>query len=233
MKNSMKSLAMMQYLTDNFLTLDELALAANLPITELKQMIEYKLIPNYTYKINCSVTCDSYLLGAMSADDKDITFYHKTNLIWIERAKAILLNHDHQVASIIIHDQLKQKFKELFANYGKHIISFAEVYDEQKNLIENIFEKKFADLYEHWCGGTYGLCTKNPSDELFIFLKEAYQILLNKLTDSGSKINYSKEEKEQIHQAVIQYDLYVSSFSPIDYAISSRKKFIDNLANTL
>ena len=75
--------------------------------------------------------------------------------------------------------------------------------------------------------GTYGICTKNPSDELHIFYKVAYQTLLNYLTECNTKTEYSPEEMQQVVNAANQYDHYVSEFTPLSFEISSRNKFVN------
>ncbi|MBX9865878.1 MAG: hypothetical protein K2Y14_03115 [Burkholderiales bacterium] len=226
-----KTFAMVKYLSDNYYIIEELASKANMSVTKIKQLLEFNLIPNYTYRICCSISESSVLLGTLFAEDEDIDLYHKSTLSWIEKAKVALIarNNNFLEASTYLKDQMKQKYYDLFLTHKLISFGFNDLYDKKQNINANKFEEYFNKIYQAWCNGTYGICNKNPSDELSIFYKEAYQNLLNSLTESNTKTEYLPEEYLQVVNATKQYDHYVSEFTPLSFANSSRHKFIDNM----
>lgn len=229
MNNNYKTFSMIKYLSKDFYTIEELSCKANISIEEIQQMINSYLIPNYTYKISCSISESSVLLGTLSAEDNNIEFYHNANLNWIERAKVVLTakNNNYSEASITLKEQMKQRIYDLFLAHKSVFLGFQDLYDEKQNIVTSKFEEQFNFIYQGWCNGTYGICTKNPSDELHIFYKAAYQTLLNYLTECNSKTEYSPEEMQQVVNAANQYDHYVSEFTPLSFEISSRNKFVN------
>ena len=60
---------------------------ANTDIDTLEKMVEYNLIPRWTYEINCSISESSILMGTLSADDDNVKFFHKATTYWLEMQK--------------------------------------------------------------------------------------------------------------------------------------------------
>lgn len=229
MKNTYKTLAMVKYLSDNFYTLEELSQATNTTIEDLEKMVEYNLIPRWTYEINCSISESSILMGTISAYDDNVRFFHKATVDWLARAKEILLanNKDYVKACNFTKQKMKHSFYDLFNTHKSICIGLPELYDEQESIISNKFDEQFNFIYQGWCNGTYGICTKNPCNEINIFYKAVYQTLLNYLTDQGKKEHFTDEELIRVINAAKQYDNYVSEFTPLSFDISSRKKFVN------
>lgn len=233
MNNKLKTFAMFKYLSDNYYTLEEIATKANVSTQEIQKMIEFKLIPDYTYKISCAITESSILLGSISAEDNDIEFYHKDNVIWIERAKVAInnKNNNYHAACDLLKARMKQRFYDLFVAHKSMSFGFKDMYDENQNIIDSSFAEQFDSMHKYWCNGTYGICNKSLCDESYIFYKDAYQTLLTYLTDSNSKTQYSPEEFLLVMDAVKKYDHYVSLFSPLSFENSSRNKYINKFVN--
>lgn len=229
MRNTHKIFAMVKYLSQNFYTIDELSQVANTDIDTLEKMVEYNLIPRWTYEINCSISESSILMGTLSADDDNVKFFHKATTYWLERAKNDLLtnSNDYIKVSNIVKQGMKQKFYELFTTNKSICIGYTGLYDECGNIISSEFDDQFNFIYQGWCNGTYGICTKNPCDEKNIFYKAVYQTLLNYLTEQNKKEHYTEDDLNQVMNAVKQYDEYVSEFTPLSFDLSSRKKYIN------
>ncbi len=233
MKHTRKTFAMIKYLSDNFYTIEELSQATDTFTETIEKMVEYNLIPRWTYEINCSISESSLLMGTLSASDNNIKFCHKATVNWVERAKETLFvnSNNYVTAGNVTKQQMKQKFYDLFNNHKSICIGLSELYDEQENIIGCKFDEQFDFIYQNWCNGTYGICTKNPCDENNIFYKAVYQILLNYLTNQNEKKVYTDDELFQVINAAKQYDLYVSEFTPLSFDISSRKKFVNKFVN--
>jgi hypothetical protein len=190
MKHIRKTFAMIKYLSDNFYTIEELSQATDTSTEAIEKMVEYNLIPRWT-AVN-----------------------------WVERAKETLFvnSNNYVTAGNVTKQQMKQKFYDLFNNHKSICIGLSELYDEQENIIGCKFDEQFDFIYQNWCNGTYGICTKNPCDENNIFYKAVYQV-------------YTDNELFQVINAAKKYDLYVSEFTPLSFDISSRKKFVNKFVN--
>lgn len=229
MKHTHKTFAMIKYLSDNFYTIEELSQATDTSIKTIEKMVEYNLVPRWTYEINCSISESSILMGTLSANDDNIRFFHQATIDWVARSKEILLanNNDYLMASNVTKQQMKHTFYDLFNNHKSICLGLPELYDEQENIISSKFDEQFNFIYQGWCNGTYGICTKNPCNEINIFYKAVYQTLLNYLTEQNKKEDYTDDELIQVINAAKQYDNHVSEFTPLSFDISSRNKFVN------
>jgi hypothetical protein len=84
--------------------------------------------------------------------------------------------------------------------------------------------------WEHFLLGTFGLCVADPSSEAAIARKEVLQEKLTMLSDNGAKNEFSEAEARALLELIDAYAQAAMPFSPIEYAVSSRKRLVEDLS---
>ena len=73
------------------------------------------------------------------------------------------------------------------------------------------------------------MCVAHPDCEAAIARKEVLQEKLVALTDNGSTSSYPNDKAQQILDLIDAFAQSAMPFSPVDYALSSRKRLVDDL----
>jgi hypothetical protein len=77
--------------------------------------------------------------------------------------------------------------------------------------------------------GTFALCVANPISEAHIAYKEVLQEKLAQQSESGAKMVFSPQEVFAMSELIDRYAAAAMPFSPIEYALSSRKRLVEEL----
>ena len=104
---------------------------------------------------------------------------------------------------------------------------------DDASLIGDGFAARFNTAWQHFLNGTYGLCVAGPLSERAIAYKEVLQEKLIALTANGSRTDFAAKARQVVEQTIVAYAEACSSFSPLDYPRSSRKRLVDDLRASL
>ena len=93
-----------------------------------------------------------------------------------------------------------------------------------------------AFIASHWKAhmeGIFGVCVRSPGNIAAIANKETSQVLLGRLTDSGTRRQYSASEAAVLHGLIARYAEACAPFSPVEYPRTSRKRYVEDLPKQL
>ena len=85
------------------------------------------------------------------------------------------------------------------------------------------------DLWRSHLAGVFGVCVRQPDRVDQIVRKETLQVILAERTDNGARADYGAEEAALIRDVVDRYAAACADFTPVEYPISSRRRYLEGL----
>jgi Family of unknown function (DUF6058) len=209
-----------EYLGRYYLNKQQFADACSMDELTLDELIANQLIAAPSYEVKDS-KIRSYILGELPAPEAtEGQYFHSDMVIWATRVDVLRPRfHENFLAALAQLDRSVWRLKDCFADDG--------------SLIPDGYAARFAYTWDHFLHGTYGVCVAHPTAELAIARKEVLQEKLTALTENGTRTDYLASELPELQQTLDDYDRAAMPFSPVDYPLSSRKRLIDDVRNSL
>lgn len=212
------------YLAAHYLTATQLAVAAGLTVAELDAMVASRLVPAPSYVVNAGGTVTSFVFGAMAAPGAQPgRYFPPSQLVWIARARAA------HVTEAMLAAQFTANFAAALATLNDTTWRLPDSFDEHGNPIKAGLHARGATAWTYFLNGTFGLCVANPVSEAQIAHKEVLQEKLMVLSENGKKLAYAPGAEQAMQELIDAYAAAAMPFSPVEYAVSSRKRLVEDL----
>ncbi len=193
-----------EYISKNFIELNELSSVAEISIQEINTLIANERIPNYSYQIESISTITSPL--GDSIEIKETKKYFDKSVV--DLLKNIAMQSKNE---------FKQQCKEEF---------FAQMNKNEHSLddLAEIFEQK----WQFYIKGVYGICLLEPS---FTNIAKKATLMPKMITflEENEKVQVIDENQEQVRQFNHLYNEFGKLFAPYQRATSTRGKYLDTL----
>ncbi len=203
-------MSLKHYLQEHFVDKPGFASLAEISQERLEELIAAKAIPGATYACDGN-SIRSAVFGRIDIDE-DLTgeYFRPECKRWaIIGAQAPAGSERTSVLEVLT--------QELRAALARHLPDRATV------------EEKIREFFPSYLDGTFGLCVSDPSTGWGIVRKELLQARLAALTANGSNPHPAGIQAQELIQLIDDYADASMPFSPAEYALSSRKRLVDDL----
>lgn len=219
-----------QYLARHYLNEAQLTAAAAIELGELDALIGKRLIPAPSYVVTPAGTVGSFVFGDMAAPGATAgRYFHPSQLVWIARARDALADGAGDTAEA----RLKARF---CANFGAALAALnlatwrlRDSFTDDGTVIDDGLRARTDSAWKYFLNGTFALCVAHPISEAHIAYKEVLQEKLTQQTDNGKRTAFTPQQVVAMHELVDAYAAASMPFSPVEYALSSRKRLVDDL----
>lgn len=219
-----------QYLAKHYLTEAQLTSAAGINKEELDALIRDNLVPAPSYVVSDSGKVISFVFGEMDAPGSAAgRYFHPSQTVWITRARDVIANgvvHDGEAR---LKEQFTANFAAALATLNLTTWRLHDSFDENGAPIADGLLTRTDSAWKYFLNGTFGLCVANPISEAHIAYKEVLQEKLTRQSENGSKMVYPPLQAGAMHELIDAYAAAAMFFSPVEYALSSRKRLVEDL----
>ncbi|MBZ0113416.1 MAG: hypothetical protein K8J08_13215 [Thermoanaerobaculia bacterium] len=201
---------LLNYLDANFLTRRQLLEISQTTEEQLQKWIELSIAPRSSYRLDLSVSCDSYFGDHQGSES--VEYFAKGTLSWLGFLREIASPGD---AFLAFERRYKARLDNLRASGFR---------SDSPKLNEGI-EAHIASEWGHFLDGVYGLCTRSglPED---IAAKEFAVVITQELIERS---DLTERELEDLAAAVDLLDAASADFAPHEREQSSRRRLVDDV----
>ncbi len=217
------------YLQKHYLNEVQLTTAGAMHVDELDALIRDRLIPAPSYVVTDKGSVCSFAFGEMAAPGSAPgRYFHPSQPVWIDRARrAIASGAAHDVGSRL-RAQFSYKFSVALATLNLATWRLRDSFDDDGAPIDDGLRVRTDTAWEYFLNGTFALCVANPISEAHIAYKEVLQEKLTQHRDNSQTV-FSPQQAMATHELIDAYAAASMPFSPIEYALSSRKRLVEDL----
>lgn len=219
-----------EYLALHYLNQAQLATSAGIGIDELDALISDRLVPAPSYVVTDNGKVSSFVFGEMDAPGSAPgSYFHPSQVVWIERARNVLASGDAHDAEARLKAQFTANFATALATLNLTTWRLRDSFDENGAPIAEGLLVRTDNAWKYFLNGTFTLCVANPISEAHIAYKEVLQEKLSQQSENGSKTVYPPQQARAMLDLIDAYAAAAMLFSPIEYALSSRKRLVEDL----
>lgn len=222
------------YLSNNYQTAHQLAVACNISVDELAGLVEEKLVPEPSYTVNANGTFTSQAFGELAGASAEAgQYFHPGNATWVALALTAKRVSGAQEAHRNLKDRFKRKFVAALQELNKTTHRICDSFTDAGEPISEGLDIRSETAWGYFLKGVFSLCVADPSSEKTIARKEILQEALNVLSESDLGPNSPPEAKRRALDLVDQYAQSAMPFSPPEYPRSSRKRLVEDFRATI
>jgi hypothetical protein len=213
------------YLAQHYLNEEQLAAASGVSIAEIDALIDAGRIPAPAYLVSADGQLHSHVFGAMPAPGaRPGRYFHPAQLRWISVARA---------GGADLKSGFTDRFAGALASLNLTTWRMPDSFDEQGVPIAEGLRVRTENAWTYFLNGTFCLCVANPVSEAHIAYKEVLQEKLTQLSENGKKTRYPAQELPGMRALIADYAAAAMPFSPVEYALCSRKRLVQDLLEQL
>lgn len=217
------------YLAQHYLDETQLAAAAAMTMADIDALIQARLVPAPAYVVDNSGNLCSFVFGAMAAPGARAgRYFPPSQLAWIAVARHALAE-GAQTAPARLQAQFVSRYAAALAALNLTTWRLRDCFDDSGAPIADGLRARADSAWTYFLNGTFSLCVANPMSEAHIAWKEVLQEKLAQQSGNGSKTLLSQAQAQQMHALIDAYAAAAMPFSPIEYALSSRKRLVEDL----
>ncbi|MCM2564977.1 DUF6058 family natural product biosynthesis protein [Janthinobacterium kumbetense] len=221
------------YLAQHYLDETQLAAAAAMTMEEIDALIQARLVPAPAYVVDASGNLCSFVFGAMAAPGSRAgRYFPPSQLAWIAVALHALAEGP-ETAPARLQAQFASRYGAALATLNLTTWRLRDSFDDRGAPIADGLRARTDSAWMYFLNGTFSLCVANPMSEAHIAWKEVLQEKLAQQSGNGSKTLLPHAQAEQMHALIDAYATAAMPFSPIEYALSSRKRLVEDLRANL
>ena len=214
------------YLAQYFLNEEQLSNASAIGVDELDALIRERLVPAPSYVVTDGGTLRSFVFGDMAAPGSTPgRYFHPSQRAWIIRARHAIASG----AACEVEAQFGVRSGAALAALNLSTWRMRDSFDDDGAPIEAGLRTRTDSAWSYFLNGTFGLCVANPISEAHIAYKEVLQEKLTHQSANGSRTVFSPQEARETLALIDAYAAAAMPFSPIEYALSSRKRLVEDL----
>jgi len=222
------------YLKDYYQTADQLAAVCAITTDELTVLVSEKLVPDASYTILDRDTLVSAAFGEMHVQDSTLgQYFHPGNATWVSLALETRSKLGPQQAQLELEKRFKTNFAAALEELNKTTFRLADSFTDTGQVLPDGLNLRTESAWDSFLKGVFSLCVADPSSERSIAHKEVLQEAIAELTDNGSRTDFSTDSRRHILELIDRYAQAAMPFSPPEYPISSRKRFVEDLRKKL
>lgn len=210
-----------QYIREHYIELNELAEKTGFSAIEILELIDKKVIPNYSYSIQTTETISSPLLDE-SVTVKDEKYFAKSHVQKLEQYKR------SDGTPEIIKDIFKQNFISHLQQHPDKMLAYNNLFDSDAGIDDQLLNETFEKEWQHYCNGVYGICTINADEKDIVEKEIAVKkiVAFNKQYENRLLNETAKEELIKLNEA---FNKVTALFAPYQRKTSSRGKYVDKI----
>jgi len=216
-----EKMASIDYITENFLTLEKLATLSKVPVEQLREMMAANCLPGPAYEVT-----GHYTVRSIFGEHQETVcraYYPKSHVV---KAQAIAANSDgYSKQNAALRQAFYRDYKKILVTKKAVDFGLEHLFDEAGQVKGDAADKLLASEWQHYLDGTYGLCTRGASVEE-IAMKETMIAKIIYLTDLLDQ-EKSQSLVDDLRCAVDALDAVSAPFGPHEVASSSRGRYID------
>ncbi|MED5612613.1 DUF6058 family natural product biosynthesis protein [Janthinobacterium sp. P210005] len=221
------------YLAQHYLDETQLAAAAAMTMEEIDALIQARLVPAPAYVVDASGNLCSFVFGAMAAPGARAgRYFPPSQLAWIAVALHALAEGP-EMAQARLQAQFASRYGAALATLNLTTWRLRDSFDDRGAPIAEGLRARTDSAWMYFLNGTFSLCVANPMSEAHIAWKEVLQEKLAQQSGNGSKTLLPQAQAQQMHALIDAYAAAAMPFSPIEYALSSRKRLVEDLRANL
>jgi hypothetical protein len=210
----------LDYIRNNYLTIDQLSQRTGLTTIAILNLIEEKVIPAASYTTVESIEISSPLGDSIT--HKTTTDYYTASTV------QLLLNYAASADLGMVKATFKTQFRKHLLSHPDRHFAYGNIFNDADYPIEDKFEKAFEAEWEAYTAGIYGICTLNATEEEIV----KKEIAVKKLIEFNSKFagqTLSEQQKEELQTLTEEFDSVANLFAPYQRENSSRGKYLDKI----
>ena len=217
------------YLAKHYLNDAQLAVVSAISIAEHDALIGSHCVPAPSYVVTDAQTLRSFVFGELAAPGATPgRYFHRSQLIWIARARQAAAVDGQNVAARL-EKQFCRNFGAALATLDRTTWRLADSFDEDGAPLAAGLQARTDSAWKYFLNGTFALCVADPVSEERIAHKEVLQEKLIQLSENGARTAYSPLQLAALHELIDAYAAAAMPFSPVEYALSSRKRLVEDL----
>ena len=217
------------YLANHYLTDAQLAAAGAIGIEEHDALIRARCVPAPSYVVTVARTLLSFLFGDLAAPGATPgRYFHPSQLAWIARARQAVADGGPDAAARL-ERQFCRNFGAALATLDRTTWRLADSFDDDGAPLAAGLQARTDSAWKYFLNGTFALCVADPVSEERIAHKEVLQEKLVQLSENGARTAYSPLQRASLHELINAYAAAAMPFSPVEYALSSRKRLVEDL----
>ncbi|MDN2676402.1 DUF6058 family natural product biosynthesis protein [Janthinobacterium sp. SUN033] len=221
------------YLAQHYLDERQLAAAAAMTMEEIDALIQARQVPAPAYVVDASGNLCSFVFGAMAAPGSRAgRYFPPSQLAWIAVARDAVAG-DAETAPARLQAQFASRYGAALATLNLTTWRLRDSFDDRGAPIAEGLRARTDSAWTYFLNGTFSLCVANPMSEAHIAWKEVLQEKLAQQSGNGSKTLLPQAQAQQMHALIDAYAAAAMPFSPIEYALSSRKRLVEDLRANL
>lgn len=221
------------YLAQHYLDETQLAAAVAMTMEEIDALIQVRLVPAPAYVVDASGNLCSFVFGAMAAPGSRAgRYFPPSQLAWIAVALHALAEGP-ETAPARLQAQFASRYGAALATLNLTTWRLRDSFDDRGAPIAEGLRARTDSAWTYFLNGTFSLCVANPMSEAHIAWKEVLQEKLAQQSGNGSKTLLPQAQAQQMHALIDAYAAAAMPFSPIEYALSSRKRLVEDLRANL
>ena len=214
----------LKYLSENYVTIEQLALATSISCDELESMVAAEIIPCASYRFLSKAQIFSNLSERWEdVETKEIQFYPLGIIKWVKMA----VGYYREQANGEIYLKFEEEFIRALVKRPANVYGFSDLFSPELCL-----ERAKLEARKKWMSmmrGIFGICIKGEISADAIVRKGIAVERVAKLTDDGAKVHLEESNRALLVEALMEFDQIVSNFGPHDWERSSRKRLFDDL----
>lgn len=218
------------YLSQYFLDSEQMAAECRLPLAEFLALVRDQLIPGPSYVVSGGDTLKSYVFGEMAARARDGAYFHPSTAVWVERARQVIAVAGREQAHAVLRARFAEQLRSALAALNASTWPLVDSFADDGTVIAEGMDKRMRSIWAHFVHGTFGLCVAQPVSEAAIARKEVLQEKLTTLSANGTRSVYTADEALAMLELIDAFADSAMPFSPVEYAVSSRKRLVEDLA---
>ncbi len=215
------------YLARHFVSAEQLGAPAGVSEAEVWTLVEGGQLPQPSYEVReghlVSVAFGE-LDGAGLADG---SYFHSGMRHWLARALEVA---GQAAPNAILKSTFLAEAEQAQAELAAAGWLAPECADADGRLDAAATAAWLEDIWQSHLEGIFGVCVRQPDRIDQIVLKETMQGILSARTENGTRTDYSIEEASQLRDMVQRYAVACADFTPVEYPISSRHRFLEGLS---
>jgi hypothetical protein len=222
------------YLSKHYLNETQLATACTMRVDDINALILDRLVPAPSYVVTDTGTVCSFVFGEMAAPGATPgRYFHPSQPVWIARALHAVVSGAAHDAEARLNEQFVRNFATALATLNLTTWRLSDSFGDDGALIADGLRTRTDSAWKNFLNGTFGLCVANPNSEVHIAYKEVLQEKLAWQTEGGVKTVFSPQQVLAMQELIDAYAAAAMPFSPVEYALSSRKRLVEDLRANL
>ncbi len=221
------------YLDAHFLRHEAMAETTGIAPERLRELVDAGLVPAPSYVVSDSelvsaafgpLPCSGLIAGE---------YMHQDMQGWIAAALDASAAYDKTGARAALQQSFTADMRIALADLHREGVSAPDCFKADGTPDDDALDACIASHWKAHMEGIFGVCVRSPGNIAAIANKETSQVLLGRLTDSGTRRQYSISEAAALHGLIARYAEACAPFSPVEYPRTSRKRYVEDLPKQL